>query len=322
MKFLPLALASLTLLSLTHCGISMGPSISKVSFAHGQTSSGWVPTQIIYGDLYIPITVNGHSMWGLLDSGTQRTIIPLDLAKSLGVHSFNNATVNAYGGKLRGGFGSKITVQIGAMTYVLFHPGVVPFGPIAQKFIPKNAIILGEDIFLKNAVEIKSFGQKARFSRPDSLSASMTKTDNVAKITMIHGMLTIPAAITGGPSAQLHLDTGDNGVCTLSANNTLIKHWIAAKPTRSKKQPTGIETIGLAGLYQSRSVTLSHLKLANLTFNNLPCELSNSVVNNSPVIGSIGFSLMQNFSVTFDYPSHKIYFKTELKSGSQIPGRS
>ena len=322
MKLLPLALASITVLSLAHCTISMGPSISKVSFAHGQTSSGWIPTQIIYGDLYIPITVNGHPMLGLLDSGTQRTIIPLALAKSLGVHSFGHATANAYGGKLRGGFGSKITVQIGAMTYVLFHPGVVPFGTTAQKVIPKNAIILGEDIFLKNAVDIASFGQKVRFSRPDSLSATITKADNQSKITMIHGMLTIPAAITGGPSAQLQLDTGDNGVCTLYANNTLIKHWIAAKPARSKKQQKGIETIGLGGLYQSRSVTLNHLKLANLTFNNLPCELSNYGANDSLVIGSIGFSLMQNFSVTFDYPSHKIYFKTELKSGSQIPGRS
>ncbi len=319
MKFIRFTLAALTLLFLAQCSVSMGPSISKLDYAPGNTSSGWIKTKIIKGNVFIPVTVNGHRVLAMLDSGTQRTTIPANLAKSFGVHTNGHLTVQSYGGNVRSSFGTKIDVKIGAMNYELFRPAVEPMVVQIRQEFPFKFIILGEDVFLKDVIEFDFSKQQLRFAPPAPTGVKKSPADSLSSLIMINKTLTIPGSITGGPTGYFEIDTGDANICALYKNNSKIKKWLKIHPNLTERPFKTVTVIGGGGAYQTTLIRIKQMKMLGANFNKFPCSVTNAPTNDPRVIGSIGLSLMRIFNATFDYPARKIYFKPELKSGSQMP---
>lgn len=298
------------------CLNPVGRWINKVEFSNAAMTSGWIKTRIVRGQLFLPVTVNGHRVMALLDSGAERTIIPSNLAASLAVRSEHGLRINGYGGPTRGYLGTKINVKIGDMNYMLFHPLISVPPPLVAQTVKLNYhfnyIILGEDVFLKDVVDIDFPKNRIRFTHSPNLKYVAQTTQWPLEI--INDDLVVPGKIIGGPAGYFELDTGDNGIFDLFPTNNNIRAWLKKtnflqKPLRSRET-----SVGLGGIITSRIIRVKEIKIGKVLLKKIPVVLDSpsNWPRDSNVMGSVGLIMMRANDVVFDYPDRKIFLKPEL----------
>jgi hypothetical protein len=118
-----------------------------------EKSSGWVKFFVVRGHIFFPVYINKNrkKVFAMLDTGTQKTIIPENMQKIFDISSYGNPRIIGYSGILNGKFGSPINIRIGKSNYHIKQPLLLPIDKYLKEMfnINSNMIIVGSNILKK-----------------------------------------------------------------------------------------------------------------------------------------------------------------------------
>jgi len=266
--------------------------------------SAIVPIQVINNHVYLPVSINGHELHFMLDTGGRNLLTPEAAAKA-GVKS-----VGTFAG---GGVGSTVVNQGLAKIAVMTVGGKISFR--SQSFIVEPLPqfdeiegtrfdgLIGYEVLKRLVARIDYAGRKVTFIRPSDFSAA--HAGQSIPFTFFGTTPMVNATLDGLPG-QVQVDTGSRAGLTLWTPFVKAHHLIEryhASPTTTIGWGVGGKAVGRVargGELQLGDITIMH---PVLTMQHLVGSL-NSVNGNA---GNIGGAILRRFTVTFDYGHHQMY---------------
>lgn len=266
--------------------------------------SATVPIQIINNHVYLPVSINGHELHFMLDTGGRNLLTPEAAAKA-GVKS-----VGTFAG---GGVGNKVVNQGLAKVAVMTVGGKISFRN--QSFIveplpqfdeiegTKFDGLIGYEVLKRLVTCIDYAGQTVTFTQRSDFSAA--DVGQAIPFTFFGTTPMVSATLDGVPG-QFEVDTGSRAGLTLWTPFVKAHHLIE----RYHASPTTTIGWGVGGKAVGRVARGGELQLGNirimhpvLTMQDLAGS-PNSVNGNA---GNIGGAILRRFTVTFDYGHHLMY---------------
>ena len=252
------------------------------------------------GEVIVPVSVNGHPLHLLLDSGAGSAFLTADSAQAAGLTTEGDLPALGYGGATATGLVGDAAVQLGesvALTHQVMHV-------IKDEAITKELSAMGVDgavgyeVFSRFTVRLDYVHKTLTLSDP-ALPMS-TAASSVLPLKLETRTPTILASVDGKPAARFLVDTGDTGALHLytpyaTANGLLPK---ADDLTVVKQQGVGV------GGTLSEQVSPGHtLTLGKVTLQNIPVATmtGGGISGISSHAGGLGNGILSRFVATFDY---------------------
>lgn len=265
-----------------------------------------IPIQIINNHVYLPVTINGHVLHFMLDTGGRNLLTPEAAAKA-GVKS-----VGAFGG---GGVGKKIVntslAKVAAMTVgdklSLRNQAFIvqPLPHFDQIEGTEFDGTIGYEVLKRLVARIDYAGRVVTFIRPSDFSSA--HAGEPVPFTFF-GSIPMVNASLDGLSGQFEVDTGSRAGLTLWTPfvkaHQLIKRY-QASPETTIGWGVGGKAVGHVA--RGGELLLGNIKIPHpvLTMQN-PAASPNSVKEDD---GNIGGAILRRFTVTLDYNHHTLYLQ-------------
>lgn len=271
-------------------------------------------------EIVVPVTVNGHTLRMLLDSGAGSAFVTAEAARTAGLTTEGDLPAIGYGGSTATGLAKDATLELGqtvALSHQVMHV-------IKDEAVTKQLSALGVDgavgyeIFSRFTVRIDYPGKRLTLSDPANPQPVSGKAV-VLPLKLETRTPTILASVDGKTPARFLVDTGDSGALHLytayaSANGLLPKE---GDLTVLKQQGVGV------GGTLSEQVSPGHtLTLGRLTLQNVPIATmtGGGISGISSHAGGLGNLILNRFVATFDY-AHGRLTLAEAKPGPLFPHR-
>ncbi len=252
-------------------------------------------------EIIVPVTVNGHTLHLLLDSGAGSAFLSAQAAKTAGLITEGDLPAIGYGGAAATGLAKDAMLELGSavsLSHQVLHV-------IKDEGVTRQLSALGVD----GAVGYEIF---SRFTvRIDYPSKILTLSDPALPVPTAARAVALPlkleartptilASVDGKPPARFLVDTGDSGALHLytlyaTANGLLPKN---GDPAVLKQQGLGV------GGTLNEQVSPGHtLTLGKLTLRNVPIATmtGGGISGVSSHAGGLGNLILNRFVVTFDY---------------------
>jgi predicted aspartyl protease len=269
-----------------------------------------VPISIHSGHVYVDVEINGEGPFHFLfDTGASNILTPA-AAKRLGLAVRANVEAMGTGGAQAGGSTTVASVRLGdaMLTRQTFY--VLDLPPGTSDDAPVDGLIGFEwlDRFLTRldyAAGTLTFytGKEARYTG----SASPAHLSFRGRTPQIDGK------VDGFPG-RFSIDTGSAGSLTLSApfvaDHDLTTHYNAGARMMSAR--------GIGGPVYALPARADLLDLGTATAKRPVTFLSQQRTGTSvrkDTAGNIGFGVLRQFTITFDYPHSQIYFEPNANWG-------
>ena len=281
-------------------------------------SSGWLKFRYGHSVIVIPITISGHRVDAILDSGATRTIVSTSLSNSLGILHRGYTKGIGFGGVLKGSeVVTNVAIGIGRMRFlstpVVASMPINDFGPLHEGRV---RLILGVSIFKHTAVEIDYKSQKIRFFNSKSIAPppGMIKLP----IKLIDGAIVFPLAIEDQPTRYFVLDTGDNENISVRYKYWKNKINILSKSINSSVSIVNNGKISIKYYLQRGDIGLSSGKNGDaFKFHNWPIRFyikNESTLVHDSVSGYIGNHFLDSFLLVVDYPQRRAFLEPNSTS--------
>ncbi len=253
------------------------------------------------GEVVVAVSVNGHPLRLLLDSGAGSAFLSAEAARTAGLTTEGDLPALGYGGAAATGLVGDATLQL-AQAVMLSHQVM---HVIKDEGVTKQLTAMGVD----GAVGYEIF---SRFTvRIDYLNKILTLSDPALPQPASAGAVALPlkletrtptilASVDSKAAARFLVDTGDTGALHLytpyaTANGLLPK---ADDPTVMKQQGVGV------GGTLNEQISPGHaLHLGTLLLQNVPVATmtGGGISGVSSHAGGLGNGILSRFLVTFDY---------------------
>lgn len=269
-------------------------------------NSATLPIQIINNHLYLSVSINGHMLHFMLDTGGRNLLTP-EAAATVGVKS-----IGTFAG---GGVGNKAVNQGLAKVAVMTVGDKISFRnqsfivePLPQFDEIEGARfdgLIGYEVLKRLVACIDYAGQTVTFTQPSDFSTA--DVGQAIPFTFFGTTPMVNATLDGVP-AQFQVDTGSRAGLTLWTPFVKAHHlieWYHASPTTTIGWGVGGKAVGRVargGELQLGNIGIMH---PVLTMQDLAGS-TNSVNGNA---GNIGGAILRRFTVTFDYSRHLMYLR-------------
>lgn len=285
-----------------------GDTAAPVRFAWG-AHEAVIPVEVFLQRVYVPVRVNGgETAWFFLDSGAETSLVSKEWAEKRGL---------AAGAKIQVGGSGAGTASMGMVEHVVLTlPGVdVPMNTLAvsdfSSILPMIGHAwdgnLGYDVISRVVLRVDYEHKQITVYDPTTFVAGehivalpITFMGNLpvvlAKI-LLTGRTPIDAecAIDSGASGSLHFATP-----FANANHLL----------ESMHKMTTANLIGAGGETKAVAGRITGLQLGPYTLSepvvSFSTDLKEGLLASPAICGLIGGEILQRFTVTFDYPHHRI----------------
>jgi predicted aspartyl protease len=319
-KLFILIFACLCTLTLTESGETNSLNVSKKQpRVSKRMSSGWVKFFVVRGHIFFPVYINknGKKVFAMLDTGSQKTMIPINMQKRFGISSYGNPRFVGYAGVMNAKFGNPIIMKIGKLNYRIKQPLLVPIDKYMNEIFHLNSdiIIVGSNILKKNIVTIRFKNKLINFSQKQVVKLNHKFIHFVKKkIYKYKGNILINISINKYRNRYKFLiDTGNNGFCTLYPSfwKKKLKSLYQSKRQDSKKYENTNKTV----VSQSFSDITKHEKvllirkitISQIALGGVPCVISTARFSGEGVAGSLGMGVLNKFNIIIDGPAHEMY---------------
>jgi len=272
----------------------------------GGGNSATIPIQIINDHIYLPVSINGHTLHFMLDTGGRNLLTPEAAAKA-GVKS-----VGAFGG---GGVGKKVVDQGVARVGEMIVGGKISFRHQAFIVEPLPHFhqiegtefdgLIGYEVLKRLVTQIDYAERKVTFIRPSDLSSANAGQPIpftfFGSTPMVNGSL-------DDLSGQFAVDTGSRSGLTLWTPfvkaHQLVKGYRASPETTIGWGVGGkaVGRVARGGGFLLGAIRISHPVITMQNAAGSP----NSVKGDD---GNIGGAILRRFTVTFDYGRHTMYLR-------------
>ena len=204
------------------------------------------------------MSINGAPTVALLDSGAQRSVVDLDLARRLGLQSQLAFPVVAFGVGGGSQIGRAVTADVGLspLTLPSLRLTALTIGPLASAAGLGAPLVLGQDVLGQLAVDIDFPNRRLRFiSRGGFHQPAGFKAVSARRRG---GALVLDVAV-GATAIEAILDTGASSALSVSDVTARRLGLVDA-------QPSPVASMVLGGAVNSRMTTASRLTLFGRTF--------------------------------------------------------
>ena len=189
------------------------PNREALSFAGEGVSSGWIPFQSIDHAIFLQMTLNGHPVRALLDSGASQTAVDMKFARTHGIAAVGAFMTGGQGGTISTAYAPGLAVEVGDLRLKGLVANLIDFDQPGTRLSPPLIAILGAEVFAEAAVEIDYAAHRLRFVHPRS--ASKPAHSVTLPLGLFEGSFQFPVAVEGQPPIPVLLDTGNDGTLQL-----------------------------------------------------------------------------------------------------------
>ena len=281
-----------------------------------------LPFTLQDNEVVVPVTVNGHSLRMLLDSGAGSAFVSAEAARTAGLITEGDLPAMGYGGTAATGLAKDATLEIGqtvSLPHQVLH--VIKDENVTKQLSEVGVDgAVGYEIFSRFTVRIDYPSKIITLSDPALPQAAPALAHAVVLPLKLETRTpTILASVDGKPAARFLVDTGDSGALHLytpyaTANGLLPK---ADDRTVLKQQGVGV------GGTLNEQVSLGHtLALGRLTMQNVPVATmtGGGISGVSSHAGGLGNGVLGRFVATFDYAHGQLTLEAP-KPGPVFPNR-
>ncbi|MGH7028527.1 pepsin/retropepsin-like aspartic protease family protein [Brevundimonas sp.] len=184
-------------------------------FPDGGTS-GWSP--FVVHDAATPtvrVRIAGREVTALIDSGAQYSVIDRALVEELGLTSFFDMPMVAYGvgGQPQVGRGVTLDLTIGSLSVGGLRTAILDLGPLAAEAGLSAPLVLGQDLLGEAVLDLNMKGRRARLADPADhvVSPALRPVPVKRSGTALSAEVTVEGAVI-----RAVIDTGFSSLISLS----------------------------------------------------------------------------------------------------------
>ncbi len=280
------------------------PTVTKdwQFLASGPRVSATLPFETDSGEVVLPVTINGHALRFLLDSGSGTAFVTEGGAKAAGLTTQGNLPALGYGGSAATGLAADTTLDVGnavRLSHLTLH---VIKDPAITRLLAERGHLdgaVGYELFARLTVSINYADKTLTLTDPTAPSAAQTG-GSVVPIKLENRMPTVLASVDGKTPGRFLVDTGDSGAAHLytqyaQANGLLPK---AGDPAATTRQGIGVGGQMTEILSPGHSLKIGSQQVSGLTLSTIGGP---GITQVSSQAGGIGNVFLSHFTVTFDY---------------------
>ena len=260
-------------------------------------------------EIIFPVTINGHALRFLLDSGSGTAFVTEAGAKIAGLTTQGNLPALGYGGTAETGLAADTTLDVGdavRLSHLTLH--VIKDPAITQLLTERGHVdgAVGYELFARLRVGIDYADKTLTFTDPSASFPAPPAGTTVVPIKLENRMPTIMASVDGRAPGRFLVDTGDSGAAHLYTQYAEANHLMPS-PNASgvtTRQGVGVggqitETLSPGHTLRAGSIGVSGLTLSTMTGPGIS-QLSSQA-------GGIGNLFLNHFVATFDYAQGKLF---------------
>ncbi len=219
----------------------------RLTFAPGGTS-GW--SAFAVHDATTPtvrVRIGGREITALIDSGAQYSVIDRALVEALGLTTFFDMPLVAYGvgGRPQVGRGVTLDLTIGSLAVSSLRAAILDLGPLAAEAGLGAPLVLGQDLLGEAVLDLDLTRRRARLVDPDghAVSPALRAVPVGRSGTALTAEVTVEGAVL-----RAVVDTGFSSLIALSQGAAQAAGLLDGRPE------TAGSSIVLGGVARARVI--------------------------------------------------------------------
>jgi hypothetical protein len=295
-------------------GVSFGqPAPPKPDFAFpsGKTFVE-VPFEIYSGHLFVRVRINGKGPFRMLfDTGSLSVLMPA-VAAQIGLK--DEGTPDVGGGSQKIGLVRADKVDIGGLTLERQACATIDLADLMRRVegLDDVAGIIGHELFKRFPIKLDFAQARATIFDPATFSPDAAGTP--VAITF-RGTAPKVAGTIDGIAGAFVIDTGSRGSLTLTTP-FVAAHGLAAKLDAKSEVIAGK---GIGGHVRATLARAGELQFGGIAVRGPVTTLARDgegALGDPELAGVIGFGILRQFNLTFDYARNTIYFDKNATFGA------
>ena len=251
----------------------------------------------------------------LLDTGCSTTAIDLDYAEQIGIVRQGRFVVQGMGGLSEAAFARVASIRVGdggdGVSLRDFKVGIIDFGSGHEWIMwRKMAGLIGYDFLSRFVVEIDYDRQIVTFRDPSTFTYA--GKGRALDMQLMSGVPIVHATVGDSCSGDFLVDVGNYG---FDLHGSLVRRCQVVQAVGRRKQ-VQVVSGGIGDNFVSWLCRLDSLSLGPFGLREPIAGFSLSqrgMVGSQEYAGNIGNSVLERFTVTFDYERRKLYLEPGVK---------
>jgi hypothetical protein len=279
------------------------PPSDLVHVSEQGSRSAWKPFQLLHGRrIYLPLSINGHSVQALLDSGAETTVLDSATAKLAGVQTVGQMQVQGSGGSAPSGLATGVTVSTGGETLSPLTVSVMDLDAIAKALhIPLQAI-LGQEAFQAFVVDIDFQRHRIAFRNP----ATFKPPNRALRLPLlpIDGNRVTKLSVEGRAPINVYLDLGNGSPLDL-----FPAYWQRERLLEGRRTSQLLNG-GAGGQRPVQVAIVDTVSLGGITLHRVPTNFpppGKTTASSQRVQGNLGLPILARFRVIVDFTHGELF---------------
>jgi predicted aspartyl protease len=320
------------IVSATLKSVSRLPGVAASLFAPPPSAKDWnflapgpqvaatLPFANDNNEIIFPVTINGHILRFLLDSGSGTAFITAEAAQTAGLTTQGNLPALGYGGTTATGIAADTTVDIGAavrLSHVALH---VIKDPAVTRLLTERGHVdgaVGYELFARLRVAIDYANKTLTLTDPAASFPAPSAGAATVPIKLENRLPTVLASVDGRAPGRFLVDTGDSGAAHLYTQYAEAIHLM---PNPNAPGVTTQQGVGVGGqitetLSPDHTLRVGSAAVSGLTLSTMTAPGISQI---SSQAGGIGNLFLNHFVATFDYTQGKLFLAAAAGSPPQM----
>ena len=186
--------------------------------ATGTQTEVTLPFTLESGEIVLPVSVNGHPLRLLLDSGAGGSFVTAQAAQAAGLSAQGDLQALGYGGASATGIATAATIEVADAVRLHHQSLVVIKDPNVAKLLSDRGHVdgaLGYELFTRFRVRVDYTRQLLTLTDPAAPPTSPVPDAVTLPLKLENRMPTVQASVDNRPPARFLVDTGDAGAIHL-----------------------------------------------------------------------------------------------------------
>jgi hypothetical protein len=301
-------------------GVCLLLVLSSAAWAQpGQVGPGVVAAgekiaiRFIESHIYLPVTVAGKERLWILDCGAGGSVIDKGFAQELGLDMSGEVEAVGAAGSVRTGFVTVPGLRVGSIELDSQPMVVLEIAELMRRNTgTEPAGILGYDFISRFVTKVDFAGNEVTFYLPESFSYQGPGRE--VSMRLAANIPAVEVEVAGVPQGWWRLDLG-------ASVATLHRHAVEQYGLADR---AGVDRMagGVGGLQRMRLVRFEHATLAGFRVEgpiiSVPLEGDRGALAATEVVGTLGNSVLRNFTLYLDYRNNRAIFERGGNFGSEL----
>lgn len=276
---------------------------SRISFADGATSTGWIDFAPSGDDrVYLPVTVQGEPMTAIFDTGATASAVDAGLLTLLQRSASGSFPVPGENGVGAAGVASDIDLGVGDLTLHGLSVAALDIASMKANSGEPWTAILGDEVFNETVVDIDFPHRRIAFHAPTGYQPPAGAL--IVALSRDGGDRLVPVSLDGGPPALFVMDTGFNGNLRIAPSLARRQKLLEGKTSQ------GVTIGAIGGEAAGQIAYVNRVSLGGVSFDGVPALFSDtwpSASYTDRVEGLLGLGLLSRFRVIVDWPHDQLF---------------